>query len=88
MLLFADDRGEVGGIAVDGDARRLLRPAAGLIVEAGSDTRAAEIAKALRADADAPGALAGDAVWLDPSARGLRLRSGGEERAATLRPES
>lgn len=83
-LLFADAAGEAAGIAVDGDARRVLRPSEALLVEAGSRTRAAEVAKTLRAAADPARALEGDVVWLDPAARTLRLRSGGEELAESL----
>ena len=75
-LLFGDATGAVAGVRVDGDARRLLRPADGLLVAGGG--REGELGKALgEADALGPAALAralgGPGAVLDPAVRRLGL---------------
>ena len=78
-LLFADARGEVAGVEIRADSRRLLHPEGALLVWADAD---AELARALReAGTPTPTSLArmlapaagGAAVVLDPSARRLGL---------------
>jgi hypothetical protein len=82
-LLFGDASGQVAGLRVDGDARRLLRPADGLVVEARGAERGAEIAKRLREGVSGNAAdglmraLGAAAVVLDPGGRRLLHRGGG-----------
>ncbi len=90
-LLFADANGEVAGVSVEAGARSLLRPAAGLLVEAATPERARGITKRLvdgpPADAEVllARSLDAPAVALDPRARQLVLRSaGGETEVAAL----
>jgi uncharacterized membrane protein len=47
-LVLSDLSGEVAGVVVDGDERRLFRPADGLIIHTGGHARQAEIEKGLR----------------------------------------
>jgi len=48
LLMLADLSGEIAGVAADGDQRRLLRPAGGLMIHTGGHARQAEIEKGLR----------------------------------------
>jgi hypothetical protein len=48
VLVLADPSGEIAGVGVDGDERRVFRPADGLIVHTGGHARQAEIEKGLR----------------------------------------
>jgi len=48
MLVLADPSGEIAGVRVDGDERKIFRPAGGLIVHTGGHARQAEIEKGLR----------------------------------------
>ncbi len=48
LLMLADLSGEIAGVAVDGDQRRLLRPADGLMIHTGGHARQVEIEKGLR----------------------------------------
>ena len=48
MLVLADLSGEIAGVSVDGDERKLFRPADGLIIQTGGHARQAEIEKGLR----------------------------------------
>lgn len=81
-VLVADARGEVAGVEIDGAARRVLRPADALLVDAGEPARDRELAKRLR-DAPGPpgpGALGeGPLVRVDPSGRRLALFEGSAE---------
>ena len=79
-LVFADARGELGGVVFEGDRRRVLRPTDGVLVRASRPERESEVAKALRdADPLAPGDLARvlgpGLVAVDPAARRLGLLS-------------
>jgi len=48
VLVLADLSGEIAGVSVDGDVRRVFRPADDLIVRTGGHARQAEIEKGLR----------------------------------------
>jgi hypothetical protein len=48
MLMLADLSGEIAGVSVDGDERKVFRPADGLVVYTGGHARQAEIEKGLR----------------------------------------
>jgi hypothetical protein len=48
VFVLADLSGEIAGVSVDGDERRVFRPAAGLFVHTGGHARQAEIEKGLR----------------------------------------
>ena len=48
VLVLADLSGEIAGVSVDGDVRRVFRPADDLIVHTGGHARQAEIEKGLR----------------------------------------
>jgi hypothetical protein len=48
MLVLADPSGEVAGVSVDGDERKVFRPADGLMIHTGGHARQAEIEKGLR----------------------------------------
>jgi hypothetical protein len=48
VLVLADVSGEIAGVSVDGDERRVFRPADDLIVHTGGHARHAEIEKGLR----------------------------------------
>ena len=48
VLVLADSSGEIAGVRVVGDERRVIRPAAGLIVQTGGHARQGEIEKGLR----------------------------------------
>jgi len=80
-LLFADAQGEVAGVRIAGDARRVLRPADGFLQAGAVPARAGELAKTLRDEA-APldAAILADrlsveapAVLLEPAERRLTL---------------
>jgi hypothetical protein len=48
VLVLADLSGEAAGVSIDGDERRVFRPADGLFVHTGGNARQAEIEKGLR----------------------------------------
>ncbi len=80
-MLFADADGDAAGVRVDGNARRVLRPAGGLLVAAAGPARASEVVKAASGSAVRDGAalahaLGAPALWLDPSARILGCPAG------------
>jgi hypothetical protein len=86
-LLFADATGEVAGLRVEGDARRVLRPAGGLLVAASGPARISEVVKAVRGTGQPQAAelarALGGALVLDPAARRLAHHPGGGKPAQT-----
>ena len=86
MLVLTDLSGEVAGVSVDGDERRLFRPADGLIIHTGGHARQAEIEKGLREASPLLGSDLGrffglPLVVVEPSRRSIALlggRSAGE----------
>jgi hypothetical protein len=81
MLVLADLSGEIAGVSVDGDERRLFRPAEGLIIHTGGHTRQAEIEKGLREASPLLGADLGrffgmPLVVIEPGRRSIALLGG------------
>jgi hypothetical protein len=69
MLLFADSRGEVGGIEIGPGERRILRPAEGWLAVGGGPEERERIGKALRGRRRFGAGLA----LADPAAHSLRI---------------
>jgi len=86
MLVLAERSGEIAGVSIDGDERRIFRPADGLIIRTGGHARQAEIAKGLREASPLVGSDLGrffglPLVVVEPSRRSIGLlggRSAGE----------
>ena len=81
MLVLADDSGEIAGVSVDGDERKLFRPADGLIIHTGGHARQAEIEKGLRAASPLLGSDLGrflglPLVVVEPRRRSIALLGG------------
>ena len=80
-LLLADAHGELAGVEICAESRRLLHPDGGVLAWAGPDDAGAELAKALREAAPATAAALArvlapaTAAVLDPAARRLAVRS-------------
>ena len=84
ILFVGDASGEVAGVEILGDERRVLRPSEGVLVEAGGGGREAEISKRLRESPPngidalegclADGGVALRLVVLDPADRRLGVR--------------
>lgn len=82
MLVLADLSGEISGVSVDGDERRIFRPADGLIIHTGGHSRQAEIEKGLREASPLLGSDLGrffgmPLVVVEPSRRSIGLLGGG-----------
>ena len=82
MLVLADHSGEIAGVSVDGDERKLFRPADGLIIQTGGHARQAEFEKGLRAASPLLGSDLGrffglPLVVVEPSRRLIGLLGGG-----------
>jgi len=82
VLVLADLSGEVAGVSIDGDERRVIRPAAGLIVHTGGHARQGEIEKGLREASPLLGSDLGrffgmPLVVIEPSRRLIGLLGGG-----------
>jgi hypothetical protein len=85
-LVLADLSGEIAGVSVDGDERKLFRPADGLMVHTGGHARQAEIEKGLREASPLVGSDLGrffgmSLVVVEPARRSIALlggRSAGE----------
>jgi len=81
MVVLADLSGEIAGVRVDGDERRIVRPADGLIVHTGGHSREAEIQKGLREASPLPGSDLGrffgsPLAVVEPSRRRIGLLAG------------
>jgi len=81
LLALADRSGEIAGVAVDGDRRRIFRPAEGLLVHTGGHARQADIEKALREACPLLGADLGPVfgmplVVVEPGRRRIGLSGG------------
>jgi hypothetical protein len=82
VLVLADLSGEIAGVSIDGDERRVIRPAAGLIVHTGGHARQGEIEKGLREASPLLGSDLGrffgmPLVVIEPSRRLIGLLGGG-----------
>jgi hypothetical protein len=81
MLVLADPSGEIAGVRVDGDQRKLFRPADGLIIHTGGHARQADIEKGLREASPLLGSDLGryfgsPLVVVEPSRRSIALLGG------------
>jgi hypothetical protein len=82
MLVLADLSGETAGVSVDGDERRVFRPADGLFIHTGGHARQAEIEKGLREASPLLGSDLGrffgmPLLVVEPSRRSIGLLGGG-----------
>lgn len=80
-LVLTDLSGDIAGVAVDGDDRRVFRPADGLIVQTGGHARQAEIEKGLREASPLLGSDLGrffgmPLVVVEPDRRSIALLGG------------